>query len=436
MESFCKTSPNGRRRVEGRISSLDLHEWAAYRDKMNPQVVLASRIENKPLPYDYISLVARFDTKAARDVASCGIDTIERHCAKCGGVYLQRLSCGSWACPRCSDRRNGSNTDWLVFKINRVWDKLDEQERFKHSRAFWKWEVTAPSGKYQYRISKRGMRVWKRFGYDWWREYLCSQKPEFRGLELATYVFGQNWRSSDPLGVGAEAKKYGSAFHYHDHGYASPFGWNRESKQVYVMRNPKHEMFFDRDVEVRDGVRVLFVRARFMLSESLKEVYGPFEARDVNLNVEYEPEGTTTEHRLWYSGRSPLWDVNDYLSENPMPKGLHIERKSYLYSLLMTRNFQRYSGYGLYSVYNWKRESEWMKFLGLTLPSRPQFERVMRQTRCPKDGEVLDVDMSTVRAVEEAVKDGIPFLFRMSTRAWKKRRARLYRRTENGKRFS
>jgi ribosomal protein L37AE/L43A len=206
---------------------LDLNEWAAYRDKMNPQVVLASRIENKPLPYDYISLVARFDTKAARDVASCGTDAIERHCSHCGAVFLQRLSCGSWACPRCSDRRNGSNTDWLVFKINRVWDKLDKLEGFKHNRAFWKWEVTAPSGKYQYRISKRGMRHWKRFGYHWWREYLCSQKPEFRGLDLATYVYGQNWRSSDPLGVGTEAKKYGSAFHYHDHGYASPFGWHR-----------------------------------------------------------------------------------------------------------------------------------------------------------------------------------------------------------------
>jgi hypothetical protein len=52
----------------------------------------------------------------------------------------------------------------------------------------------------------------------------------------------------------------------------------------------------------------------------------------------------------------------------------------------------------------------------------------MRQTRCPKDGEVLDVDMSSVRPLEEAVKDGIPFLFRMSTRTWKKQRARAYRR--------
>ena len=44
-----------------------------------------------------------------------------------------------------------------------------------------------------------------------------------------------------------------------------------------------------------------------------------------------------------------------------------------------------------------------------------------------KDGEVLDVDISAVRPLEEAVKDGIPFLFRMSTRAWKKQRARAYR---------
>ena len=401
---------------------LDLQEWAVYRDKMNPQVVLSSRIENKPLPYDYISLVAKFDPKAARDVASCGMDALERRCDVCSGVYLQKLSCGSWACPRCSDRRNGSNTDWLVFKINRVWDKLDELEGLKHGRAFWKWEVTAPSGKYQYRISKRGMTHWKRFGYHWWREYLCSQKPEFRGLDLATYVYGQNWRSSDPLGVGAEAKRYGSAFHYHDHGYASPFGWDRESKRLHILRNPKHDMYFGSDEDFRV--------ARIGLSDSLTDVYGSFEARDVNLNVAYEPEGATTEHRLWYSGRSSVWDVSHYLSENSLPNGLHVERKSYLYSLLMTRNFQRYSGYGLYSVYNWKRESEWMKFLGLRLPSRPQFERVMRQVRCPKDGEVLDVDISTVRPLEEAVKDGIPFLFRMSTRAWKKQRARVYRRFE------
>ena len=67
-----------------------------------------------------------------------------------------------------------------------------------------------------------------------------------------------------------------------------------------------------------------------------------------------------------------------------------------------------------------------MRFLGLKLPSRREYERVMRQARCPKDGEVLDVDMYTVRPLEEAVKDGIPFLFRMSTRAWKKRRAKEY----------
>jgi len=404
------------------VFALDLQEWAAYRDKMNPQVVLASRIENKPLPYDYISLIARFDIKAARDVASCGAEAAERHCSHCGAVFLQRLSCGSWACPRCSDRRNGSNTDWLVFKINRVWDKLDELEEYKHDRAFWKWEVTAPSGKYQYRISKRGMRHWKRFGYHWWKEYLCCQKPEFHGLELATYVYGQNWRSSDPLGIGAEAKKYGSAFHYHVHGYASPFGWDGGSKRVYVLRNPKHDMFFDSDEE--------FKAARIRLSDGLNEVYGSFEASDVNLNVAYEPEGATTEHRLWYSGRSSVWDVSHYLSENPLPCGLHAERKSYLYSLLMTRNFQRYSGYGLYSGHNWSPESEWMKFLDLRLPTRQRFERVMRQVRCPKDGEVLDVDMSSVRPFEEAVKDGYPVVFRRSTRTWKKQRARAYRRAK------
>jgi hypothetical protein len=399
---------------------LDLQEWATYRDKMNPQIVLSSRIENRPLSYDYISLVAKLDTKAACDVASCGVDTLERRCPRCQEVYLQRLSCGSWACPRCADRRNGSNTDWLVFKINRVWDKIDELEGFKHNRAFWKWEVTSPSGKYQYRISKRGMRHWKRFGSYWWKEYLLTQKPEFRGLELATYVFGQNWRSSDPLGVGGEAKRFGSAFHYHVHGYSSPFGWDRKTRRLYVVRRPKHDMFFASDEE--------FKLARSCLSSRLTEVYGYSEAKDVNLNLAYEFDGSTTEHRLWYSGRSPVWDVSHYLTENALPSGLHAERKSYLYSLLMTRNFQRYSGYGLYSVHNWKTESEWMKFLCLRLPSRGEFERVMRQTRCPKDGEVLDFDMSSVRPLEEAVKDGIPFLFRMSTRSWKKRRSRAYRR--------
>ena len=68
-----------------------------------------------------------------------------------------------------------------------------------------------------------------------------------------------------------------------------------------------------------------------------------------------------------------------------------------------------------------------MKFLGLRLPSRRDFQRTMRQVRCPKDGEVLDVDISTVRPLEEAIKDGVPFHFRMSTRAWKKRRAGAYR---------
>jgi hypothetical protein len=178
-------------------------------------------------------------------------------------------------------------------------------------------------------------------------------------------------------------------------------------------------MFFDSDEE--------FKVARVRLSDSLTEVYGSFEAADVNLNVAYEPEGATTEHRLWYSGRSSVWDVSHYLSENSLPRGLHAERKSYLYSLLMTRNFQRYSGYGLYSVHSWKRESEWMKFLGLLLPTRQRFEHVMRQVRCPKDGEVLDADMSTVRPFDEAVKDGIPLLFRMSTRAWKKQRTRKHR---------
>ena len=167
---------------------------------------------------------------------------------------------------------------------------------------------------------------------------------------------------TDPLGIGAEAQRYGSAFHYHDHGYASPFGWDRESKRLHVLRNPKHDMFFDSDEEFR--------LARVCFAEGLIEVYGSFVAKDVNLNVAYEPEGATTEHRLWYSGHSSAWDLSHYLSENPLPNGLHTERKSYLYSLLITRNFQRYSGYGLYSVYNWRCDSDWMKFLGLQLPTQ------------------------------------------------------------------
>lgn len=70
-----------------------------------------------------------------------------------------------------------------------------------------------------------------------------------------------------------------------------------------------------------------------------------------------------------------MWDISHFLEENQLPSGLHTERKSYLRSLLMVRNFQRYSGYGLYSSYHWKRDSPWMKFLGLQLPTRPQFER-------------------------------------------------------------
>lgn len=393
------------------------------RERWNPPVVRPSSLPRRP-PASLVALVERFDKKAAHDIQTCGMETVDRRCPHCGNVWKMMLSCGSWACPRCADRRDGSNTDWVVFKVYEVLHAIRRKTGEDYSGAFWQFEGTAPSGEFQYRIARKGMGEWKRLTFDHFRSYLSSQKPQFRGLELACYVYGQNWRSSDPLGVGREARRFHSAYHYHTHGFCSAFGWDKQNERLHVVENPRTEMWIEtRRPEIGD---YQFSACRSSFDMLLREKYGGHSASDVDYHIEYRPDAKTTEFRHWYSGRSFMWDISNFLERNPLPDGLHSERKSYLHSLLMVRNFQRYSGYGLYSSHYWKRDSPWLKFLGLQLPTRSQFEKSIRMVRCPEDSTLLDIDMASVEPVEVAVETGAPVLFRMSTRSFKRSLRRKY----------
>ncbi len=394
------------------------------RERWNPPVVRPSSLPATPSPA-YVELIARFDGKAAHDIQTCGTETMDRTCPHCGKVWKMRLSCGSWACPKCADRRTGSNTDWVVFKIWEVIHAVRRKTGGDFSGAFWQFEGTAPSGEFQYRIARKGMGVWKRLTYDHFRQYLVGQKSQFQELELPCYVYGQNWRSRDPLGIGRDAKRFHSAYHFHTHGFCSSFGWDRDSERLYVVENPRSEMWIETR---REGVGDFqFKLCRLSFDELLRKNYGDHSAPDVDFHIEYRPDAKTTEFRHWYSGRSFTWDIDNYLSRNLLPSGLHFEKKSYLHSLLMERSFQRYSGYGLYSSYYWKRSSPWLRFLGLELPTRAQFEREIRMMRCPDDREPLNIDMGSVAPLEKAVEEGAPVLFRMSTRAFKRQLSRRYR---------
>src|SRR5436309_3484750 len=72
------------------------------------------------------------------------METVDRSCPKCGKVYKQPLSCGSWACWRCSDRRTGSNNDWTVFKIYEVIQAIRRKTGKDYAGPFWQFEGTAP----------------------------------------------------------------------------------------------------------------------------------------------------------------------------------------------------------------------------------------------------------------------------------------------------
>ena len=168
------------------------------------------------------------------------------------------------------------------------------------------------------------MGAWKRFGWRWWEQYLQSQKPEFRGLRLAGYVYGQNWRSGDPFGVGKVARRFRSAYFFHDHGFSSPFGWDKATGRVYVVQDPSSQMYFkDEVVDAATGSRVKFGVARAQLSDLLVREYGAFEASDVDLHVRYQKTGEQSEYRLWYSARSPVHDLSHYLDDHLLPEGLH-----------------------------------------------------------------------------------------------------------------
>ena len=183
--------------------------------------------------------------KAAHDIQTCRTETVDRSCPKCGKVYKQPLSCGSWACWRCSDRRTDSNTDWIVFKIYEVIQAIRRKTGKDYAGPFWQFEGTAPSGAFQYRIARKGMGAWKRLSFDFFQDYIVNQRPQLSGLLLPVYVYGQNWRSSDPLGVGAEAKKYGSAYHFHTHGFVSGFGWDKHTGRLFTVDSPDSEMWIE-----------------------------------------------------------------------------------------------------------------------------------------------------------------------------------------------
>ena len=395
------------------------------REKWNPSVVRTITPARPPSPAE-VELIMKLDLKAAHDIQTCMRETVDRICPRCSRVYKQPLSCGSWACWRCADRRTNNNTDWVVFKIYEVIQAIRRKTGRDYAGPFWQFEGTAPSGSYQYRIARKGMGLWKRFNSDFFHDYLVSQKPRLWGLELGMYVYGQNWRSSDPLGVGPESKKYGSAYHYHTHGFVSGFGWEKSTGRLYTVEYPESEMWIESRYEgLGDfGFRTL----RLTWDEALSGMYGLHSASDVDFNVKYRPNESRTEHRNWYSGRSPIWDIHNVLADaKSLPSGLHTEAKSYLHSLLMTRNFKRYSGYGLYSSYYWQRRSLWLRFLGLELPHRARFEREIRIPRCHEDGEPLGIDMRTVAPIERALDEGSLALFRPSTRAFKRKLGRKYR---------
>ncbi|MBI3859551.1 MAG: hypothetical protein HY296_04850 [Thaumarchaeota archaeon] len=263
--------------------------------------------------------------------------------------------------------------------------------------------------------------------FDFFREYLVKQKPQFSGLLLPVYVYGQNWRSSDPLGIGAEAKRFGSAYHFHTHAFVSGFGWDKQTRRLYTVDKPDSEMWIESRYEGVGDYQFKTLRSTW--DQALRGMYGPHSASDVDFNIKYSPNESRTEHRNWYSGRAPIWDIHNVLAEKEiLPSGLHTERKSYLRSLLMTRNFKRYSGYGLYSSYHWTMASPWLRFLGLELPTRARFEREVRRSRCPDDLEPLGIDMRTVAPIEDAAEKGSLIVIRPSTRAFKRRLVLKYRR--------
>jgi hypothetical protein len=64
------------------------------RERWNPPIVRPSSLPRRPPP-SLVALIERFDRKAAHDIQTCGMETVDRPCPHCGKAWKMMLSCGS-----------------------------------------------------------------------------------------------------------------------------------------------------------------------------------------------------------------------------------------------------------------------------------------------------------------------------------------------------
>jgi hypothetical protein len=274
---------------------------------------------------------------------------------------------------------------------------------YAHARrkvGYWQWETTVPLD-LQDKVGMDGLNDFAKLSDEFVTEYLRKEGyiPDVPGLKVGSVVAPHYWHSDDPFGSSYHG------FHPHCHGVTFNFGFDGEKVVDF------DKLWISND----EG----FLKLRASYRSALERRYGRSVARDVNIHMHYETDTSMLYHRLWYSLRSPIFDVCKYLRAiHRVPSDFD---PSWLKTMLRGRGHaQRVIYRGWMASVCQSSNSPFMRHLKLTLLSRKAYRDERKKVYCPfKDerggacGCLMEANRFAVDDTSALIARGALFLVRL-----------------------
>ena len=338
----------------------------------------------------------------AKRVSECGARSLWWACdgEESFGAW-KRMLCRSRWCPVCSGAETKHLWNYLRYRMREVTAAMHTGIRF------WRWETTLP---YEFRELVTMMDGIDRFtamSVDWFESYLRRRLNIPDSVKLLTTVVPQRRGSKEPYGNGKFDPK-----HVHCHGVTLCFGWEPEVVSDGSVVRPARVVHFSRRYLEDSGIDVKgfpsrFVEARSSWRRVLESEYGEMQAEDVDVKIRYEEGWDQWNHRSAYMLRSPVKDFSEWADANG-EKAVDLEWAREAMSARAGKQRVRY--YGALSPKSQSPDSPLMKFIGLRLSNRKQYNREQKRVFCPNGHEMHVVYSVPPDLTVKLIAENEPFI--------------------------
>lgn len=338
----------------------------------------------------------------AKRISQCGAKSFWWACdgEESFGAW-KRMLCRSRWCPFCSAAETRHLWDYLRYRMREITSSLHTTIRF------WRWETTLP---YEFRgfVSMRdGIDRFTAMSVKWFESYLRRRLKIPESVQLLTIVVPQWWGSKRPSGNGKFDPK-----HVHCHGITLAFGFEPEVVDGGCIVKPARVIHFstrhleDAGVDVK-GLPSRFVEARASWRKVLESEYGEVQADDVNVHVRYEEGWDEWNHRTAYMFRSPVKDFSEWADVNVEGD---VDLDWVREALSARAGKQRVRYYGALSPKSQSPDSPFMRFLGLRLAKRTEYDVERKKVCCPNGHEMHVVRGVPPEDTAKLVAENEPFI--------------------------